>query len=132
MSTELERRLRDALARLPESSGDARRRARAAALATLPAERRRTSGWLLLVTVTVTAVLGTAAALAASGKLHVELGARRSQPRIVVPTRLDVPQGSHGIAVAAGGRVWLATRRGFRIEGMNASAVELSHRALYA
>jgi hypothetical protein len=43
-----------------------------------------------------------------------------------------VPAGSHGVAVVAGGKLWLATRSGLRIEGMPVSAAELSPRALYA
>jgi len=87
---------------------------------------------LLLVAFAVAFVVGAgAAALAATGKLHVRLGAG-TQPARPVPTHLSVPAGSHGIAVVAGGKLWLATRSGLRIEGMPVSAAELSPRALYA
>lgn len=43
-----------------------------------------------------------------------------------------MPAGTHGIAVVAGGRLWLATMSGLRIEGLRVSAAELSPRALYA
>jgi hypothetical protein len=132
MSTALERRLQRAFARLPQPTRDVSRRARAAALATLPSEE--TSGWLgvvLAVAVTVVLVGAGAAALAATGNLHVRLGREQPRPR-PAPAHLQVPRSTNGIAVVAGGRLWLATRRGLRIEGMPVSAAELSPRALYA
>src|SRR5437763_1565981 len=72
-----------------------------------------------------------AAALAATGNLRVDIGARQ-KPARPVPTLLSVPPGSHGLALVAGGKLWLATRNGLRIEGMPVSAAELSPRALYA
>jgi hypothetical protein len=45
---------------------------------------------------------------------------------------LTLPPRTNGIAVVAGERLWLVTRAGLRIEGMPASTVELSPRALYA
>jgi hypothetical protein len=77
------------------------------------------------------AVGASAAALAATGKLHVAIGARTKTPR-PIPTRPTVPPGSHGLAVVSGGKLWLATRGGLHIEGMPVSAAELSPRALYA
>jgi hypothetical protein len=132
MSTELERQLRSGFERLPKPTREASARARAAALAALGPSHRRSRGGLLLVAVAVAFVVGAgAAALAATGNLHVRLGAR---PQIVrsVPRQLSVPVDSHGIAVVAGGKLWLATQRGLRIEGMPVSAAELSPRALYA
>ena len=131
MSTELERQLR--------AGFDACRSRRGKHLP-VPARllrrprphRRRSRGGLLLVAFAVAFVVGAgAAALAATGKLHVRLGAG-TQPARPVPTHLSVPAGSHGIAVVAGGKLWLATRSGLRIEGMPVSAAELSPRALYA
>src|SRR3989440_10076697 len=132
MSTELERQLRAGFGRLPKPTREASARARAAALAALGPHRRRSRGGLLLVSFAVAFVIGAgAAALAATGNLHVRLGAGE-RPKRPVPTRLSVPAGAHGVAVVAGGKLWLATRSGLRIEGMPVSAAELSPRALYA
>ncbi|OLB23027.1 MAG: hypothetical protein AUH17_07535 [Actinobacteria bacterium 13_2_20CM_68_14] len=132
MSTELERQLRAGFGRLPKPTREASARARAAALDALGPHRRRSRGGLLLVSFAVAFVIGAgAAALAATGNLHVRLGAGE-RPKRPVPTRLSVPAGSHGVAVVAGGKLWLATRSGLRIEGMPVSAAELSPRALYA
>src|SRR2546421_2821057 len=132
MSTELERQLRAGFDRLPKPTREASDRARAAALVALGPSHKRSRGGLLLVAFAVAFVLGAgAAALAATGNLHVHLGAVSPAPRRV-PTRLSVPSGSHGVAVVAGGKLWLATRAGLRIEGMPVSAAELSPRALYA
>src|SRR6266498_2269132 len=128
MSTELERQLRAGFERLPKPTREASARARAAALDALGPHRRRSRGGLLLVAFAVGA---GAAALAATGNLHVRLGAGR-RPARPVPTHLSVPAGSNGVAVVAGGKLWLATRSGLRIEGMPVSAAELSPRALYA
>jgi hypothetical protein len=132
MSTELERQLRAGFERLPKPTREASARARAAALDALGPHRRRSRGGLLLVAFAVAFVVGAgAAALAATGNLHVRLGAGR-RPARPVPTHLSVPAGSHGVAVVAGGKLWLATRSGLRIERMPVSAAELSPRALYA
>src|SRR2546421_9938063 len=132
MSTELERQLRAGFGRLPKPTREASARARSAALAALGPGHSRSRGGLLLVAFAITFVIGAgAAALAATGKLHVGIGAQTSPAR-TVPTRLSVPRGSHGVAVVAGGKLWLATRGGLRIEGMPVSAAELSPRALYA
>jgi hypothetical protein len=132
MSTELERQLRAGFDRLPKPTREASARARAAALDALGPSQRRSRGGLLLVAFAVAFVVGAgAAALAATGNLHVRIGARAKTVR-PVPTRLAVPPESHGVAVVAGGKLWLATRGGLRIEGMPVSAAELSPRALYA
>jgi hypothetical protein len=132
MSTELERQLRAGFDRLPKPTREASARARTAALDALGPAHRRSRGGLLLVAFAVAFVIGAgAAALAATGNLHVRLGAG-ARPARPVPTRLSVPSGSHGLAVVADGRLWLATRRGLRIEGLPVSAAELSPRALYA
>src|SRR5205823_5480095 len=87
---------------------------------------------LVLVFVAVAFAVGAgAAALAATGNLRVDIGARQ-KPAWPVPTRLSVPPRSHGLALVAGGKLWLATRNGLRIEGMPGSAAGLSPRALYA
>jgi hypothetical protein len=132
MQSGLERRLSAALDR-PRPTKDATAHARAAALATLPQPSRRSMTWVALVA--AAAALGAvgvgAAALAATGKLHVDLGAPTPRPA-PVQTRLTLPPRTHGIAIVAGGKLWLATRGGLRIEGMPASTAELSPRALYA
>src|SRR5919206_1617297 len=132
MPSALERRLSAALGR-PRPTRDATTRARAAALATLPKPSRRSIAWVALVA--AAAALGAvglgAAALAASGKLHVDLGAPSQRPA-PEHTRLTLPPRTHGMAIVAGGKLWLATRGGLRIEGMPATTAELSPRALYA
>ena len=131
MPSELEQRLSAAFRR-PLPTKDATTRARAAALATLPEPARSSLGWVAAIAATaVLMVVGLgAAALAASGKLHVVLGTRRPVTR--APAHLAVPPHTHGIALVAGGKLWLTTRRGLRIEAMPVSAAELSPRALYA
>src|SRR5436305_394444 len=98
MPNELEQPLAATLRR-PRPTRDATARARTAALATLPPARRRSLGWVaVLAAAALLAVVGVAAgALAASGKLHVVLGAPRVTPR--APRRLSVPSHSQGIAM---------------------------------
>jgi hypothetical protein len=132
MSAELEQQLRAALGRLPKPSREASGRARSAALATLGPSAGRSYRGLVLALVAVAFAIGAgAAALAATGNLRVAIGTRQ-KPARAIPTRLSVPPGSHGLALVAGGKLWLATRNGFRIEGMPVSTAELSPRALYA
>ena len=132
MSADLERELRGAFADLPGPGPDVTARARAASLATLPPQRGHGRRRIVVAAAAVAgaAALG-AAALAATGQLHVELGAP-ARSRTAIVTHLTFPPRTHGIALVAGGRLWLATRDGLRIEGMPASAAELSPRALYA
>lgn len=131
MSAELEQQLREAFGRVPKPSREASARARSAALAAFGPTSSRSRG-LVLVAFALAFVVGAgAAALAATGNLRVHIGARQKPVR-PVPTRLSVPPGSHGLALVAGGKLWLATRNGLRIEGMPVSAAELSPRALYA
>ncbi len=132
MSAELEQQLRDAFGRLPKPGRDTSARARSAALAALGTNDQRSRRGLILALVVVAFAVGAgAAALAATGNLRVGIGARQ-KPARPIPTRLSVPAGSHGLALVAGGKLWLATRSGLRIEGMPVSAAELSPRALYA
>lgn len=132
MSTALERRLQRAFRRLPQPTREATRRARAAALATLPAEeRRRGLGVVFAAAAIAVVIVAGAGALAATGNLHVRLG--RDQPTTPrFPAHLQIPRGTDGIAIVADGRLWLATRGGLRIEDLPVSAAELSPRALYA
>jgi hypothetical protein len=132
MPSELEQQFDKAFSRLPKPTREATRQARVAALSAL-APRERSSRAVLLVAVlaAVAAAAVGAAALAASGNLHVRLGGRaRTAP--TAPTRLSVPPATHGLAVVAGGRLWLTTRGGLRIEGMRATTAELSPNALFA
>jgi hypothetical protein len=130
VSTELERRLRNAFD-APRPSRDVTDRVRAAALAVVPARGRSAPRLLVALAVGAVAVGLGAAALAATGKLHVAVG---TKPHHAAPgpARLTVPEGTHGIALVAGGRLWLVTRGGLRVEGMAVSTAELSPRALYA
>ncbi|MGB2953331.1 MAG: hypothetical protein WBB74_08050 [Gaiellaceae bacterium] len=133
MSSDLEQRLRDAFQELPSPAREVSARARRAVLATLPPRRRGRGGWVVAVAFAVAAVVGvTAGALAATGKLHVQLGSKPAQTAETATSRLVLPRGTHGFAVVADGRLWLATRRGLRIEGLPVSAAELSPHALYA
>src|SRR5947199_8336024 len=132
MSAELEQQLRAAFGRLPKPSREASARGRSAALAAIGPSGGRSFSMLVLVFVAAAFAVGAgAAALAATGNLRVDIGARE-KPARPVPTRLSVPPGSHGLALVAGGKHWLATRNGVRIEGEPVSAAELSPRALYA
>ena len=132
MSDELEQRLEAAFRRLPKPTREASARARAGALAVLAPDRTRSRVELAIAVVVVAFALGAgAAALAATGNLHVKLGSPAKHER-AIPARLSVPPRTYGIAVVAGGRLWLATMNGLRIEGLPVSAAELSPRALYA
>src|SRR5947207_12905613 len=132
MSDELEQRLAAAFRGLPKPTRDASTRGRAGALAVLaPDSRRSRVGVAIAVTAGAFALGAGAAALAATGNLHVKLGSPAKHER-AIPARLSVPPRTHGIAVVAGGRLWLATTNGLRIEGLPVSAAELSPRALYA
>ena len=132
MSAELEQHLEAAFRGLPKPTRQASARARTGALAVLAPERTRSRVEVAIAVGAVAFALAAgAAALAATGNLHVKLGTPPKRER-TIPTRLSVPPGTHGIAVVAGGRLWLATTSGLRIEGLPVSAAELSPRALYA
>jgi hypothetical protein len=129
--SELETRVEAALVALPGPSSGAEARARAAALRALPRTRGR-SGWRrpLLAAAAAVVVLGAgAAALAQTGTLHVRVGA--AHEGAATAARLELPPSAHGIALVAGGRLWLTTRAGTRIEGLPVTAAELSPHALY-
>src|SRR2546423_13870996 len=97
MSTELERQLRVGFDRLPKPTPEASDRARAAALVALGPSHKRSRGGLLLVAFAGDFVVGAGvAALAATGNLHLPLGAVPPAPR-PVPMRLSVPSASHGV-----------------------------------
>ena len=131
MSTELENRLVSAF-KGSRPSAEVEQRARRAALASLPpAARRDPRRVLAIVAAAVVALAIGAAALAASGEIHVRLGPAPKRA-VVLPRRLALPAGgSRGLAVAAGGRLWLVTAGGARLERVAASTATLSPRALY-
>src|SRR5947207_3942496 len=132
MSNELEQRLEAAFGALPKPTREASARARAGALAVLPQDATRSRFRLAIAVAAVAFALGVgAAALAATGNLHVKLGSPAKHERSI-PARLSVPPGTHGIAVVAGGRLWLATVGGRRIEGLPVSAAEWWPRPRYA
>lgn len=135
MSSDLESRLTKALLGLPGSSDESERAARRAALAAVPRERprrrlfpRRT---LALAAALAILLAAGAAALAAIGHIEVRLGAAKHPAHRPTPTQLALPHGANGFSVFAAGRLWLATREGVQIQGLGASAVALSPRALY-
>src|SRR5262249_59934515 len=131
MSDELEQRLEAAFGRLPRPTSEASARARAGALAVLEPDRKRSRVELAIGIAAVAFALGAgAAAFAATGNLHVRLGSPPKHER-AIPERLSVPAGTHGIAVLAGGRLWLVTIGGLRVGGLRMSAAGLSPRAPY-
>src|SRR5919202_6406931 len=103
MPSELEQRLGAAFRR-PRPTKDTTTRARAAALASLPEPARSSLAWgAAIAAAAALAVVGLgAAALAATGRLHVVLGTRR--PVLRAPAHLAVPPQTHGIALVAGGK----------------------------
>jgi hypothetical protein len=137
MSSGLETRLRDLLARLPSATTSVEDHALAAAMASLPdveSRRRRPLRTALLAVAGAACVLAVSAgALAAAGALHVSLGGSHALTRGrqgVVP-RLVVPRGAHGIAAVVDGRLWLTSRGGLRIEDLPVHSAALSPHALY-
>lgn len=134
MSTDLESRLQRLLGR-QTSSGDAEERALRRAVAALSPPRH--AGWhrgrtLALAFAAIVAVMTVAAgALAAAGALHVSLGRTSGvSPASPASARIDLTQGTHGIAAVLDGKLWLTTR-GTRIEGLPVASAELSPHARY-
>lgn len=120
------RGLPDADPRLPVGVAERGVRTRAAAAPRRPARRS------LLAGVLAAAVVGTGAALARTGVVHVRVGGvphPASAPAPAVP--LALPPGAAGIAVVADGRLTLRTRSGVGIQGLRVSAADLSPNALY-
>jgi hypothetical protein len=135
VSSETESRLQELFAGLPEPDPEVTERALARALVALPAPARRQAGRSARAAVLVLAaallLLGVAAgALAAAGALHVGFGKPGRHPQRAT-SHLVVPRGAHGIAATVGGRLWLSTGSGLRLEGLPVSAAELSPHALY-
>jgi hypothetical protein len=134
MSRELEDRLERALGALPDGGPGARERALRGALAALPEPARPPGGRrrvTALLAAALVALVAAGGALAGIGRLEVRLGSAPRPPAAVAPGRPSMPPGAEGFATLAGGRLWLATRRGLGIQGLAASAAALSPRALY-
>jgi hypothetical protein len=138
VSSETESKLGELFARLPGPDAEVSERALARALAALPPPVRRAErsaravAFLLAAAVALLAV--AAGALAAVGALHVSFGqttheSQRSQT--AAQAQLSVPAGAHGIAATIGGRLWLTTSNGLRLQGLPVSAAALSPHALY-
>jgi hypothetical protein len=134
MSSDLERRVARALQELPGPSAEAEQVARRAVLEALPRPGRRPGVSTLRILALAGAAVGVlaagAAALAAIGGIEVRLGTPKRAPS-PAPPRLNLPRGAHGFAVFTGGKLWLTTRVGVRIEGLGVSAVALSPRARF-
>lgn len=135
MSSETESRLQELFAGLPEPAPEVTERALARALVALPPPARRqaerSARAVVLVLAAALVLLGVAAgALAAAGALHVGFGKPSRHPQRAT-SHLVVPRGAHGIAATVGGRLWLSTSSGLRLEGLPVSAAELSPHAFY-
>ena len=139
MSREIETQLEQLLAQLPEPDPAVTERALAKAvdaLAIQPLRPRRPLRAFALLLAAALALLAVAAgALAAAGALHVSLGQpthhTRQTTTPAAAAELQVPPGAHGIAIVVGGRLWLTTSNGLRLQGLPVSAATLSPRALY-
>ncbi len=139
MSREIETQLEQLFAQLPEPDPAVTERALAKAvdaLAVQPLRPRRPLRAFALLLAAALALLAVAAgALAAAGALHVSLGQpthhTRQTTTPAAAAELQVPPGAHGIAIVVGGRLWLTTSNGLRLQGLPVSAATLSPRALY-
>jgi hypothetical protein len=132
VSTELERRLEGMLAAAPEPDPGAGEEALHRALQALqpaaPARRGLRAAVLVFAAAVVLLVIA-AGSLAAAGALHVSFGAKAEQQP--ASTQLLLPRGVDGIAALVDGRLSVVTKRGFRLQGLRASAATLSPHALY-
>ena len=136
--TDLDRRIRDALGALPEGAPDARRRAERAALDALPsAAARRRPRWILAAAAMAAAAAVAGVALAATDRLEVRIGPEPAPepvarvPQAPPPGQVRVPAEARGLALVAGGRLWLGTRSGLGVQRLAASTAELSPNALF-
>lgn len=127
---DLEPRISTALDGVPAAPEEVRQRVLRSALDALPtpAPTRRVRPWRL-VALAGGAALAGGGAVAAVGDLVSRSPAPEPTP---APTRLTIPAGTEGVGVLADGRAWLAMRNGLRVEGMPASALEISPGALFA
>jgi hypothetical protein len=132
MSSDLEKRLEGMLAAAPEPDAGAGEEALHRALRALrpvaPPRRGLRTAALAFAAAVVLLVIA-AGSLAGAGALHVTFGAK-AKPRPAT-TQLVLPEGAHGIAAIVDGQLSVVTRGGFRLQGLSATAVALSPRALY-
>lgn len=127
---DLDARLSRALDAVADADPSVRARALRAAVGALPATPSGRSG-----SRRATAALTVAAALVGGGAVAAVGGLTDEQSQLeplVVPGRLTMPDDSNGIGVLAGGRAWVALRNGLRIEGIPATALEISPLARFA
>ncbi|MGD9573373.1 MAG: hypothetical protein AB7V62_15960 [Thermoleophilia bacterium] len=135
-------RVRDALGGLRGPDRASTERARRAALAALGASRRppRRGRWALAAAGAAAAVVvvAGAAALAATDRLGVRIGREDPAPPAapVPPTataagRVVLPPEARGLAVVAGGRMWLGTAAGVGVQGLPVESAELSPNARF-
>jgi len=132
MSSELERRLEAMLAEAPEPDPGAGEEALHRALRVLrpvAAPRRGMRTAVLVFAGAVVLLVIAAGSLAGAGALHVSLGTKQNRPPAT--KQLVLPPGAHGIAAIVDGRLSVVTRRGFRLQGLTASAAALSPHALF-
>jgi hypothetical protein len=133
MSSELERRLESLLTEAPEPDPGAGEEALHRALRALQpaAPTHRGLRTAVLVFAAAAVLLAIAAgSLAAAGALHVSFGAKK-KPAHAATGRLSLPRGANGVAAIVDGRLSVAIKGGFRLQGLPASAVALSPHALY-
>lgn len=135
MPSDLEQRLEGALQERFEPSSEVTRRARDAALATLPEAPPSARGTRLALTagLIAAALSVTGVALAASGSVRQLVGIDRDHPHprlgTAQPAPLVLPHGALGFSVTAQGRMWLATP-GRHVSGFRLTATELSPGAI--
>jgi hypothetical protein len=133
MSSELERRLEGLLAEAPEPDPGAGEEALHRSLRALqpatPGHRGLRTAVLVCAAGAVLLAIA-AGSLAAAGALHVSFGQKAKQ-RPVATTQLSLPKDANGIAAIVDGRLSVAIKGGFRLQGLKASAVALSPHALY-
>jgi hypothetical protein len=129
---DLERRLRRALNRIPVPE-DGMERA-LASVERMMRERRRPARprWAAAAASLAIGAAAAGAALAATDRLDVRIGAPAPAAEAPAPGPLRVPAGLDGVALVAGGRLWLGTRSGLGVQGLAVSAAELSPSASYA
>jgi hypothetical protein len=133
MSSELERRLEAMLAEAPEPDPGAGEEALTRALSALRpvAPPRRGLRTAVLVFAAAVVLLAIAAgSLAGAGALHVSFGTKKAKQRPAI-TQLVLPKGANGIAAIVDGRLSVVIKRGFRLQGLSATAAALSPHALY-
>jgi hypothetical protein len=137
MSSELERRLERALQSIPEIAGEARERARRGALGALmpaPPPRRRMAVRMLVAVAGAACLITAGAALAASGRVEINVGQRSPTTLSPAPPATSLsplPAGSASLVVEVGGRVWSAGAHAVRPVAGQLSTIAVSPGALY-